>query len=407
MPVADSADQQRRSRKEKRFNSGSPEEPVRFGKYDLMGRIARGGMAEIYRAKAATTPASQLLAVKCMRLHLAKENRFVEMFIREGKLAMMLQHDGIVRTFDVGSVDGRYFITMEHINGKDLNGVLRRCQEIGRRVPVPHAIFIALNVCHALHYAHRLRNARGEQLSIVNRDVSPSNIRISYEGNVKLLDFGIAQALLQVSSEIGILKGKFSYMSPEQVRGLPLDHRTDIFSTGIVLHEMLTCERLFRDESEFVLMEKVRRAEVKAPSTFNKRVPAELDRIVMKALSREASARFPDCASMAAELEDLLTGYQFSPAELGEFVRGIFPNDYRKDQQVEAACLSPESVKEVQQAPQRPEEAPKPPRRQSQPELRGAVEKESRPQRRRGWLIWFIAVGLLLAALVILMVALL
>ncbi len=266
--MADSAEQDRRSRKGKRFDVGAPDRPVPFGDYQLLGRIARGGMAEIYLSKAAVAP-DELLAVKCMRSRLAKEDRFVEMFSREGKLAMLLQHTGIVRTVDVGSVDGRYFISMEYINGKDLNAVLRRCQEVGRRVPVPHAIHIALKVCRALHYAHTLINARGEPLNIVNRDVSPSNIRLSYEGEVKLLDFGIAQAVLQVSSEIGILKGKFSYMSPEQVRGLPLDLRTDIFSAGIVLHETLSCERLFRDDSEFVLMEKVRGAEVKPPSTVS------------------------------------------------------------------------------------------------------------------------------------------
>jgi serine/threonine protein kinase len=403
--VADSAEQDRRSRKEKRFDAGAPERPVPFGDYQLMGRIARGGMAEIYLSKTAISP-EHLLAVKCMRSRLAKEDRFIEMFAREGKLAMLLQHTGIVRTVDVGDVDGRYFISMEYINGKDLNAVLRRCQEVGRRVPVPHAIYIALKVCHALHYAHTLVNARGEPLNIVNRDVSPSNIRLSYEGEVKLLDFGIAQAVLQVSSEIGILKGKFSYMSPEQVRGLPLDLRTDIFSAGIVLHETLSCERLFRDESEFVLMEKVRRAEIKPPSTFNKRVPPALDAIVMRALSRDTAHRFSSAEEMAAALDDLLPGYQFTLVELGEFVRGLFPNDYRQDQQREGECLAPAVVQaeRLPDPPVPPVAEPRPPRQKAERRQREERRHQRRRQRR---LLWVAAVGLLLAGLVILMVALL
>lgn len=358
-------------------------------------------MAEIYRARPVSGSPPRLLAIKCMRANLAKESRFVEMFIREGKLAIMLDHPGIVRTFDVGSVDGRYFITMEYIGGKDLNTVLRRCQELGRRVPVPHAIFIAGKVCRALQYAHNLRNARGEPLNIVNRDVSPSNVRISYDGDVKLLDFGIAQAVLQVSSEIGILKGKFSYMSPEQVRGLPLDRRTDIFSAGIVLHEMLACERLFRDESEFVLMEKVRRAEVKPPSTFNKRVPEELDSLTMKALSREPAARYHEAELMALDLERLLEGYHFSSSELGELVRGLFPNDFRKDQEMAEACLAPTPVAPPSFDPTiEPEElVPEP---QEEPRKR----RTKRRKKRNTKLLWVFAVALLLIGLVLLMVAL-
>jgi serine/threonine protein kinase len=382
---------------------GGEERRVPFGKYLLLGKIARGGMAEVYRAIPEAGPQQQL-AIKCMRSHLAKESRFVEMFIREGKLAMMLQHPSIVRTFDVGSVDGRYFITMEYLGGQDLNAVLRRCQETSRRVPVPHAIYIALQVCRALQYAHTLKNSRGEPLNIVNRDVSPSNIRISYGGDVKLLDFGIAQAVLQVSSEIGVLKGKFSYMSPEQVRGLPVDRRSDIFSTGIVLHEMLACERLFRDESEFVLMEKVRRAEVRPPSAFNKRVPEELDAIVMRALRREPLARYQESEQMARDLERLLEGYQFSEGELGELVRGLFPSNYNEEQQAQSSFLERESSDEVVVADIAKEMRRPRPHKRRRPRPRRASKKKA--VRRSTAALLVIAAVLLLAAMVILMVAL-
>jgi eukaryotic-like serine/threonine-protein kinase len=398
MPQDETAEVGAQSRGDDTFDSGTPEQPVAFGKYVLLGKLARGGMAEVYRARSATGAPPQLLAIKCMRPTLAREARFVEMFIREGKLAMMLDHSCIVRTFDVGSVDGRYFISMEHIGGKDLNHVLRRCQETSRRVPIPHALYIAKQACAALHYAHTLRNQQGRPLNIVNRDVSPSNIRISYEGEVKLLDFGIAQALLQVTSEIGILKGKFSYMSPEQIRGLPLDHRTDIFSLGIVLHEMLTCERLFREESEFVLMEMVRRADVKPPSTFNPRVPSEVDALVMHALQRDLDARYQDTRSLEQDLDRILESYQFAPTELGEFVRGLFPADFRKEQTMLAACLTP-----VAEAPVA-EEVHKPHRRHRRSV--GKHERRPRPKPLRTMLLWVVAVVLLLAGGVILMVAL-
>ena len=250
---------------------GSPSEPVAFGKHYLLGLIARGGMAEVYRGRyVQDVPPRRQLAVKVMRPQLAREERFIDMFHREGKLAMMLKNRCIVETYDVGEVDGRHYITMEYIGGRDLTQVLRRCQETQQRIPVPHAVYIAARIAEGLHFAHSLGAKDGRPLNIVNRDVSPSNVRLSYDGDVKLLDFGIAQALMKFTSEIGILKGKFSYMSPEQIRGMPLDARTDVFSAGIILHEMLTTEKLFRGDTEFALMEKVRKAEVPPPSNFNR-----------------------------------------------------------------------------------------------------------------------------------------
>jgi eukaryotic-like serine/threonine-protein kinase len=395
-------------RRDDTFDAGSPDRVVVFGKYSLMGKIGRGGMAEVYRARAASGVPPDLLAIKCMRPSLARENRFVEMFIREGKLAIMLSHPGIVRTFDVGSVDGRYFICMEYLGGKDLNHVLRRCQETGRRVPIPHALYIAQVACEALHYAHTLCNQQGRPLSIVNRDVSPSNVRVSYDGLVKLIDFGIAQAVHQITSEIGVLKGKFSYMSPEQIRGLPLDRRTDIFSSGIVLHEMLTCERLFRDESEFVLMEMVRRAQVKPPSAFNPRVPPEVDAVVMRALAREPEARYPDAQSMAAELQQLLQGYQFSPTELGELGRGLFPADYRKEQAVVQACMT--GGKAPADEPEEPAASPSPSSERRHRRHREGVSRKGKSKGKKGGVrasvLWTAAIVLLLAGIAILVLAL-
>jgi eukaryotic-like serine/threonine-protein kinase len=310
---------------------GAPNDPVPFGEYTLHGLIARGGMAEVYRARRRGEERGRLLAIKVMRPQLAREARFVDMFHREGQLALMLRDPSIVETLGVGTIDGRHYIAMEYIGGRDLTQVLRRCQETQQRLPVPHAVYIAARIARGLHCAHTLTDADGRALAIVNRDVSPSNIRLSYDGDVKLLDFGIAQALMKFTSEIGVLKGKFSYMSPEQIRGMPLDARTDVFSTGIILHEMLTTEKLFRGDTEFALMEKVRKAEAPAPSAFNRRVTPELDAIVARALARDVADRYQTAAALADDLEGLIASYRFDPKELRQLVRTLFRKEYSKE----------------------------------------------------------------------------
>ncbi|HEY4242881.1 MAG TPA: serine/threonine-protein kinase [Kofleriaceae bacterium] len=329
-----------RPSQEGKLSPGAPNDPVPFGKYYLLGLIARGGMAEVYRARG-QVGAKRLYAVKVMRPQLAREARFIDMFHREGKLAMMLRNRCIVETFEVGQTDARHYIAMEYIGGRDLTQVLRRCQETQQRIPVPHAVYIAARIAEGLHFAHNLTDTDGRPLNIVNRDVSPSNVRLSYDGEVKLLDFGIAQALMKFTSEIGILKGKFSYMSPEQIRGMPLDARTDVFSAGIILHEMLTTEKLFRGDTEFALMEKVRKAEVPPPSNYNRRVTPELDAIAAKALARDVVDRYQSAAALAADLDALIAGYRFDPKELRQFMRQLFRKEYAKE--IEDTALSLET----------------------------------------------------------------
>jgi serine/threonine protein kinase len=332
-----------RPSQEGKLSAGAPNDPVPFGRYYLHGLIARGGMAEVYRAKLQAGP-RRMLAIKVMRPQLAREARFVDMFHREGKLAMMLQNRCIVETIELGQHDGRHFIAMEYIGGRDLTQVLRRCQETQQRIPVPHAVYIAARIAEGLHFAHTLAGPDGRPLNIVNRDVSPSNVRMSYDGDVKLLDFGIAQALMKFTSEIGILKGKFSYMSPEQIRGMPLDARTDVFSAGIILHEMLTTEKLFRGDTEFALMEKVRKAEVPAPSDFNRRVTAELDAITLKALAPGVADRYQSAAQLAAALDALIGGYRFDPKELRQFMRQLFRKEYANEVEDTELALDTELV---------------------------------------------------------------
>ncbi len=355
-----------------KFDPGSPEAPHPFGRYLLLGLIARGGMAEVYRAKGGfgSHVEGRLFAVKCMRAQLAKEARFVEMFIREGKLAVMLEHPNIVKTHEIGRSDGQYYIAMEYIAGKDLTQILRRCQETNQRIPVPHACSIASQIAAGLHYAHTRGDSDGRPMSIVNRDVSPSNVRLGYDGSVRLLDFGIAQAMLKFTSEIGVLKGKFSYMSPEQIRGMPVDARTDVFSAGIVLHEMLTTEKLFRGDTEFALMEKVRNADVVAPSKSNRRVPEALDRIVLRALARDSAERTPSCAQLQHDLDEFLVSYRFERGEMETFVRGLNRADFETEQALLLACeqAAMKGADASQSAPQ-PENEPSRLNRASAPGL--------------------------------------
>ena len=340
---------------------GAPNDPVPFGDYVLSGLIARGGMAEVYRARRRDDLHGRLLAIKVMRPQLAREARFVDMFHREGQLALLLRNRCIVETVEIGDFEGRHYIAMEYIGGRDLTQVLRRCQETQQRVPVPHAVFIAARIAEGLHCAHTLTDAEGRPLMLVNRDVSPSNIRLSYDGDVKLLDFGIAQALMKFTSEIGVLKGKFSYMSPEQIRGMPLDARTDVFSTGIILHEMLTTEKLFRGDTEFALMEKVRKAEVPPPSTFNRRVTPELDAVVAKALARDVADRYQSAAQLSAALDDLIASYRFDPKELRQLIRQLFRKEYGKEMEETTHSADPRPEPELLTPREAPAAPPPPP----------------------------------------------
>lgn len=340
-------------RKPPKLNSGSPSEPIVFGHYYLLGLIARGGMAEVYRARRIDSVPDnvRLLAIKVMRPELAKEARFVDMFHREGQLALLLKNEAIVETVELGEFNGQHYIAMEYIGGRDLTQVLRRCQKSSLRIPVPHAVHIGVGIAKGLDFAHNLADNERRPLNLVNRDVSPSNVRIAYSGEVKLLDFGIAQALMKFTSEIGILKGKFSYMSPEQIRGMPVDQRTDIFSAGIIIHEMLTTEKLFRGDTEFALMERVRKAEISPPSKYNRRVSPELDRIVMKALARDVGDRYQNSAELYADLSAVLEGYRFDIRELKQFMRKEFQREFLKDQEESSAASISIPVSERAPAP--------------------------------------------------------
>lgn len=325
--------------------------PDRFDQYQIVEKIASGGMAELYKARRSGAEGfEKTVAIKKILPHLADDEQFIAMFADEAKLAAQLNHPNIVHIYDLGKIEsGGYFIAMEYVEGRDLRAILEAGRETGSPLPVPLAVYVAAKVASALDYAHRRRDADGRELNIVHRDVSPQNILISYEGDIKLCDFGIAKAASKVSqTQSGALKGKIQYMSPEQAWGKPIDRRSDLFSLGVVLSEMLTGERLFRGDSDMTVLEKVRAAEVAAPSSINPEVPKSLDAIVLKTLAVNSDERHGNASDLLRDLESVLYSYSPAPgsADLAIYLHRL---------QSEEAAAAETRQREVARAPEEPE----------------------------------------------------
>jgi hypothetical protein len=309
--------------------------PIPFGKYYLLERINVGGMAEVFKAKTFGVEGfERLLAVKRILPNIAEDEEFIAMFIDEAKIAVQLQHANIAQIFDLGKVEDSYFIALEHVHGKDLRSIFDRLRGKGEVMPIQQACHVIMQVCEGLDYAHNKRDAQGRELHLVHRDISPQNVLIGYEGEVKLIDFGIAKAAGKASkTQAGILKGKFGYMSPEQVRGLPIDRRSDIFSMGIVMYELLTNERLFVGESDFSTLEKVRNVEIMPPSSYNKKIPAELERIVLKVLAKDPEDRYQNAIDLHDDLQAFLhkIGEFYSRKDLAAWMKKMFAVEIEED----------------------------------------------------------------------------
>jgi eukaryotic-like serine/threonine-protein kinase len=351
--------------------------PIPFGKYYLLERINVGGMAEVFRAKAYGVEGfERLVAVKRILPQIAEDGEFITMFVDEAKIAVQLNHANIAQIFDLGVVDGAYFIALEHIHGRDLRAIFERGRQRGEAMPVAQACFVAMKMCEALDYAHNKRDQAGRDMSLVHRDVSPQNVLISFEGEVKLIDFGIAKAAGKVGkTQAGILKGKFGYMSPEQVRGLSIDRRSDVFSCGIVLYEILTGERLFVGESDFSTLEKVRNVEILPPSTYNKKIPEELERIVLKALAKDVDDRYQNAIDLHDELQAFVytAGEFYSRKDLAGWMKQTFAKEIDEETK---------KLEEFRQlAPPTADDAPAPRARQTLPPPLAASPAGSPPKK--------------------------
>jgi eukaryotic-like serine/threonine-protein kinase len=276
-------------------------------RYELLDRIGVGGMAEIFRGKAVAAGGFEKpVAIKRILPHLSQDRRFVELLIAEAKVLSLLKHRNIVQIFDVGlGDDGQYFLVMEYVDGKDIGAIQRALENKRRRLPFDLALHIGAEICEALEHAHTQRGPDGKPMSLVHRDVSPSNVLLSRSGEVKLTDFGIAKRAESDATQGGAVRGKFAYISPEQARNEPLDPRSDVFSVGILIWELICNRRLFSGLDDLAALRAVRDPIVPKPSEVDSRLPPELDQILMTALSKDKTRRWSGCGMLGQKLRSL------------------------------------------------------------------------------------------------------
>jgi eukaryotic-like serine/threonine-protein kinase len=311
--------------------------PIPFGKYLLLDRVNIGGMAEVWRGKTFGAGGfERVVAIKRILPNIAEDEEFISMFIDEAKITVQLNHANIAQVYELAQISNSYFIAMEYISGKDMRAVFDRCRKKGEPAPIPLTCYSIAKCCEGLDYAHRQKDRQGRDMTIVHRDVSPQNALISYDGEVKVIDFGIAKAAGKATkTQAGILKGKFGYMSPEQIRGLPLDRRSDVFAIGVCLYEMLTGERLFVGDSDFSVLEKVRKVEVLPPTTYNRKIPEALEKIVMKALAKDVDDRYQYASELGDDLQRFLITSDaiFSRKDLSQYMKATFAEEYEREKQ--------------------------------------------------------------------------
>ncbi len=304
--------------------------PRRFGKYTLLRVLAKGGMAELFLAiQKSVAGFEKLIVIKRILPSMNQDKAFIEMLLHEARIAATLSHPNIVQIFDVGQAEGLYFIAMEHVHGEDIRSIVR-----GMKVknvpefPLEHALAIAIGMCAGLMYAHDKRDLDGTQLGIVHRDISPQNVVITFSGDVKIVDFGIAKSdnKTQTETKSGKLKGKVPYMSPEQARGEVIDARSDIFATGVMLFELTTGKRLFKGSSEFETLKLICEREYPRPSQVRPGYPPELERIVMKSLAKDVAERYQNAREMQADLEAFVRNNRIAVSNiaLSQFMQGLF-----------------------------------------------------------------------------------
>ncbi len=318
--------------------------PSDFGKYRLIRKIATGGMAEIFLAHPNEKPKEQIV-IKRILPHLIKSAEFVSMFLDEARIAAQLEHPNIVRIHDIGQINGAYFIAMEYVHGEDIRRIYNCAYKLQRSLPLSHSIRVIADAACGLSYAHKLTDFANRPMGVVHRDVSPQNILVTYEGGVKVVDFGIAKAANKVNqTRAGVLKGKYSYMSPEQALGDNIDHRTDIFALGIILYETTTGTRLFKRHNELATLQAIIKCEYVLPSDALSGYPPELERVLLKALSKDPDDRYPDAQDFSDALYDFLhTSELYVEREvIADFMRDLFKDRLDEEEKLGAPVLASE-----------------------------------------------------------------
>lgn len=296
-----------------------------FGNYALVGEIAVGGMAEVFLGvRKGLEGFLKVVVLKRVLPHFSDNEQFIRMFIDEARIAARLDHPNIVRTYEFGEVNGQYFTVMEYLPGEDLRSVLRELSHARQWLPLHIAVGIVMQLCAGLHCAHQLTDTTGHPLNLVHRDVGPANIIITYGGEVKIIDFGVAKTNMTATAT-GTVKGKLAYMPPEQILATGVDQRADIFSVGVVLWELLTGRRLFGRASDAATLYSIMNDRVAPPSRHRAEVPRELDAIVMRALSRDPADRYDSAEAMSEALEQFLARQpKYDPRALAAIVEDLF-----------------------------------------------------------------------------------
>lgn len=311
--------------------------PLLFGKYCLLERISVGGMAEVFRAKPLNAPdPDRYFALKRILPHLAEDDEFIKMFADEARLTVQLRHPNIVHIYEMGQFQSSHYIVMEFIAGKDLlafQKLVRRRQSL---LDVDMACHIMLEVAKGIDHAHRKEDKQGRPLGIIHRDISPQNILVSWDGRVRVIDFGIAKAASQsTKTQAGVLKGKFGYLSPEQVRAKPIDRRSDIFAMGTLFWELLTNQRLFNASNQYETLTLIGEPEVEPPSTINPKITPEVDAIAMKALEADPDDRFQWASALGEALESYLMSQKppYHRSQLTTWLRSAFEEEFEEEKQ--------------------------------------------------------------------------
>jgi serine/threonine protein kinase len=368
---------------------------ARLGRYTLLRPLGAGGMAELFLARADGIEGfAKLVAVKRILPHKATNERFVRMLLNEARLVAGLDHPNIAQVHDIGLEQGEYFFAMEYVHGQDLARVLRRAP--AHKLRLENALHIAIGVCAGLHCAHIARDSTGRSLDIVHRDVSPSNVLVSYQGAVKLVDFGVAKATTLVSeTREGVIKGKYGYMSPEQCLGDALDRRSDVFAVGILLWEMTIGRRLYMFKGELASLQRIVYRDATTPSTHDPAYPPELERIVMRALARDPRQRYQSAEQLQIDLEQFALDHRLaiSAVSMANEMRTLFHDQVEAWSAAERAGRSlgehlaaqgpqPGLDQDDSEDPETEEDAAKGPRAGAEPaQPGGAFEVQTRPDR--------------------------
>lgn len=329
---------------------GLPAEEQNLGQYVIDEKIAQGGMAEIFLGRAVDPNGLERpVVIKRILPHIAASDEFVEMLVQEAKLTVQLSHGNIAQVYDLGKIGDDYFIVMEFVDGESLSRIARFLRQQDLNMPVPIALYIVSEVANGLDYMHRKTDASGQLLHIVHRDISPQNLIISRSGTVKIIDFGIAKAATHLATtDSGVVKGKFAYMSPEHVAGERLDARTDIFSLGVILWELLTNQRLFKGKNNKETIQRVKRCRVPAASGYRKDIPKDVEKILKKALAKNKNHRYAAAHDFLLDLIRTLVQHfpQFAPKDLQDYMQQLFPDQLGEEPTV-ISERQPESHEEA------------------------------------------------------------